>query len=74
MAQIRQFHDPDELTEEEINCIKETLEDTRPIGSHGEDVVRRQRRDKLRVQNGLPRKEDPAALFWESIEAALEDE
>lgn len=73
MAQIRQFHDPDALTEEEIESMDTPLEE-RPMNSHERDVMKRIHRDNLRETNGLARKESRRDLFVEGLMAAMEDE
>ncbi|MBQ7428378.1 hypothetical protein [Butyrivibrio sp.] len=72
MAQIKEFYNPNVLTEEEILFMNTPVE-TSPINKHERELDRRMQRDMLRRQNGLPPLEDPIALFKENILAALED-
>ncbi|ADL36222.1 hypothetical protein bpr_II285 (plasmid) [Butyrivibrio proteoclasticus B316] len=62
-----------ELTEYEKQVMREIADDDRELGAHSLDVLRRQNRDEIRVKNGLDRKEAPAALFREAIQAAYEE-
>lgn len=73
MAQIRQFHDPDELTEEELQVLREAENEPAFTGKYFDQVNAKILQDEMRIKNGLAPKYDQRDLLAESLQAAIMD-
>ncbi len=73
MAEIINFNNDTELTEEEIEVLK-AAENTQPLtGKYLDQVNAKMMQDELRIKNGMEPKYDARDLFAESLQAVIMD-